>query len=222
MKKQIFKVIIPIIASVTITLFILTVFFDKNNNTNQEFYNGLPVSYAEVLYAYDTSTKEKAMGISDYAFIAKVEKILRTEYKNPIKVKSGLFRTTVMTDPYTIYRISVIKNIKGNLDTSKPIESIQLGGLNKNGKSYMFAKGESLLNEGEYYLFMTSVWAQKDGEIIEVPQLNRILSLGDSFDINSKDSLDIINKYEQAYKNEIVPSTIEKHISKYDVNYIKE
>lgn len=177
---------------------------------------------------FDTSTPERAIGISKYVFVCKINEILRTEYKYPTEIEISLTETTTITTPYTVYSIDVIKNIKGNLDTSKSIEYIQYGGLNEDGKSYTFIDGGALLEIGGYYILIAGTWGG-DGGIIDVSDPNRIISLGKNFDITSESGLEIVRKYEEAYRNEIVPSVensnimdILNHISKYDVNYTSE
>ena len=56
---------------------------------------------------YDTSTPERAVGISDYVFVAKIDGIARTEYRNPTTVETGLSSSETRTTPYTVYNIEV-------------------------------------------------------------------------------------------------------------------
>ncbi len=229
MKKKKFKIIkVTSIMAFAIVLGFFLAKTDAGNKFLQQIYNGKPVYYAMASYMYDTSTPEKAIGISDYVFIAKVNKIARTEYKNSIETETGLNEKTKTTIPYTIYNISVIKNIKGELITSEPIEFMQYGGLSEDGKSYILMEESSLLKTGDYYIIMGNTF-EKDGENVEVAEPTRVISLGNESDFSQKDSLNTITKYEQAYKNEIVPSTSKGdsvdykkgYISKYDVNYLK-
>lgn len=69
------------------------------DNHNTELYNNLPVTRAHGMKMYDTSTPEKAIGISDYVFVAKINKILRTEYKNQIQIKDDNKVKTISSDP---------------------------------------------------------------------------------------------------------------------------
>jgi len=219
MKKNKFKIVLSILTCILIAVVIIILVTYKNKT----------VYYASAMYLFDTSTPEKAIGISDYVFVCKINKILRTEYKYPIEIEISLEETAIVTTPYTIYSIDVIKNIKGNLDTSKSIEFMQYGGMNEDGKSYMFLEeGSYLLEKGGYYILMADTWLG-DGGIIEASEPNRIIALGKNFDITAENGLEIVSKYEEAYKNEIVPSTkngdiVDKinHISKYDVSYISD
>ena len=208
-------------AGIIIGIFI---FIDKVEKEPQETYNNLPLYTSSAMWMYDTSTPEKAIGISQYAFVAKVNKILRTEYKNPVKIENGLLATKIVTDPYTVYDINVIENIKGNLRTDSSIEFMQYGGINEDKKSYTLIQGGELLKEGQYYILLVEVF-DKEGNI-EVSDPNRIIQLENNNDINTASlSNDIISKYKQAYKNEIIPEgydTNKKTISKYDISNISD
>lgn len=214
-----------------ILLSILTFYSISNvekTSSSQEFLNyiqGLPINYAHAIYAYDTSTPEKTAQNSKYIFIAKINEVVRTEYLNPIEIEDENDGTKeIIYDPFTVYSINVIKNIKGELDTSKSIELMQYGGLNYDGKSYVFCDGGSLLNIGEYYLILTG--AMNDGNL-EVSNPDRIVAL-EKFEENFKSSRsavnNIINIYEEASKINIERNENEKipildNVSKYDVNY---
>lgn len=191
--------------NIIIIIFIIAlIFIFKNNNKyTGELYNGLPIYYSEVLHVHDISTPEKAMGVSKYAFIGKVNKILRTEH---LKSKGHT--------PTTIYEIEVVKNIKGELKTDEPIELEQLGGLAKNKKNYEFASDSpKLLNSNEYYVFMTSV--NEESGSIEAFENTRIISLGETF--NEKE---IVNKYTDILKNQEIPDGFkEQQASRYEVDF---
>ena len=182
---------------------VLSVVIMNSNSTDyeQKTFNGLPINSSSAFWGYDTSTPEKAIGSSDYAFIAKVNKILRTEYThiNPTETKT-------LSTPYTIYEIEVVENIKGELDTSKPIEFKQFGGLEEDGKSYTFIEGGSLLNEGEYYIIMASTWADRNGEDIETSNPDTIVSLGKNYNPLSRNNT--VAQYKLAYENEQVPESL--------------
>lgn len=217
MKATKFKVLgIVILFGIIGIMSVLSMNFNSNDYETKTF-NGLPVNSSSAFWGYDTSTPEKAIGCSDYTFIAKVNKILRTEYThiNPTKTKT-------LSTPYTIYEIKVIENIKGELDTSKPIEFKQFGGLEEDGKSYTFIEGGSLLNEGEYYIIMARTWAERSGEDIETSNPDTIISLGKDYNPLARNN--IVAQYKLAYENEQIPEKLkkeEKAVSKYDVNYSK-
>lgn len=173
------------------------------------------------VYMYDTSTPERAVGISDYVFVAKIDGIARTEYRNPITVETGLSSSETRTTPYTVYNIEVVKNIKGELITSEPIEYMQYGGINEDGETYTFMEGTGLLETGKYYILMVGTF-EGDGGIIEVTEPNRRILLDDVENDEDVENSELVKRYEEAYKNEVIPEGFEeedRYISKYDVNY---
>ncbi len=119
-------------------------------------------------------------------------------------------------NPYTVYEIEVIENIKGGLILSKPIEFMQFGGLNKDKKSYTLVKNTSLLKKNEYYIILCNAFGAKEGSI-ETSSPDKIISLGKDYKSNEN-----ISTYKKAYENQIVPDNYESNgISKYDINYSK-
>ena len=222
-KNKIFFVILAIVLVLAIVIVtIMQLYYKKSiEQSNLELYNGLPVNISRATYMYDTSTPEKAVGISDYVFVAKINEITRTEHRNPITVETGLFSSKTITTPYTFYSIEVIKNIKGELITSEPIEYMQYGGLNEDGKSYTFMEGTELLETGKYYIIMADTFGE-DGGDINVTEPNRRILLEDVNNIEDVENSELVKRYEEAYKNEIIPEgfdTNDRYTSKYDVNY---
>ncbi len=220
--KIIFISIATILVLAIATVTIMQIYYRKGiEQSSQKFYNGLPVNISRATYMYDTSTPEQAIGISDYVFVAKVNEIIRTEHRNPITVETGLFSSETITTPYTFYSIDVVKNIKGELITSEPIEYMQYGGINEDGESYTFMEGTELLETGKYYLIMADTFGEDGGEI-NVTEPNRRVLLEDVNSVEDIENSEIVKRYEEAYKNEIIPenfNTNERYISKYDVNY---
>lgn len=218
-----------IVISLAIILFCLG-FVSYQNYTSKRnitFYKGLPVNYTHATFAYDTSTLPKAIGSSDYAFLCKVNKIIRTEYKNPVEVEVDTENTKIVYDPYTVYSITVVKNIKGNLQTDSEIELLQYGGINYDKKSYTFLEGSEYLSEGEYYVLMPDAMSEK-GEI-EVADKNKIFPIGNDIDLEkTKSGENILSKFSQALKNQEIPLTAEgkkiknNYASKYDIKYVNE
>ena len=222
-KNKIIFIVIAIILILTIAIItIMQLYYRKGiKNSNLELYNGLPVNISRASYLFDTSTPEKAVGISDYVFVAKINKIARTEYRDPVTIETGLFSSEVWTTPYTYYEIEVVKNIKGELITSEPIEYMQYGGINEDGETYTFMEGTGLLETGKYYILMADTFGG-DGGIIEVTEPNRRILLDDVENDEDVENSELVKRYEEAYKNEYIPEGFynwERYTSKYDVNY---
>lgn len=227
MKKKNYLIICISVLVCIVLGIVIAVYISGSKNPNygkqQELYNGLPVLDTQTMLMYDTSTPEKAIGASDYVFVAKVNQILRTEYKNYVTKEVGLFRKETVGTPYTIYSIDVVKNIKGELVTTEPIEFMQCGGINEDGKSYTFINGSRLLEDGKYYIIMAETWGGNGG-MIEMAEKDRIIELGENYNTKSANNINLIEKYEEAYKNQVVPTDSEGnqrtgYKSKYDVNY---
>lgn len=174
-----------------------------------------------VLYMYDTSIPEQAVGISDYVFVAKVDGIDRTDYIDTGTVELSLSGNKKIKSPYTVYDIEVVKNIKGELLTSKPIEYMHYGGINKDGKSYTYIPEVRPLETGKYYILLVNTF-RENGGALETSDKNRIILLDDVENDEDIENSELVKKYEEAYKNEYIPEGAEeetRYTSKYDVNY---
>lgn len=209
MRKKVYSIII-------FTLVLAFVAIINISNSKKD----LPIYSTSAMWLYDTSTPEKAMGISDYAFVAKINKVLKTEYKNSVMLETSLNgKNKTVYDPYTVYEITVIENIKGEIITNKPIELMQYGGLNYDGKSYTLLENSELLIPGNYYILLSNVWPEEN--ILETSEPTRIINLGDN--LAATNSVRNITKYKEAYSTQVIPANYETSniISKNDINYIK-
>lgn len=199
-------------------------FENKNNQANiedvivtkynYEDYEGLPVNSSMIIdYAYDMSTPEAVIGLTDYTVVVKINSIDRTEYRNPQQVVvEG--KNKIVRQPYTIYTAQVIENISGELVEN--IEISQVGGLSEDKKSLDFPNNMKPLNIGEYYIL--SCHASNETGILEFSSNQEIELLGKS--INNK----IVEKYKIAAQNQIISEEFnrEKQKSKlYDVEFNK-
>lgn len=223
MKKKILFVIIGIVLGFAIISF---GFFTKSREFVQnstKTLNGLPVYESSGIMAYNMSNINEAVGAVEYVFVAKINNIDRTEYRNSMEVESnadGSLKKEI-ADPYTVYTIEVIENIKGNLVIGENIELVQNGGLNQDGKSYTFLDGGSLLEVGQYYVILAFVPSSAEGELLihnkyTYEKININADSVSSYDLNLNENA-VVNKYKSAYDNEIVPDTKTTHyLSMYD------
>lgn len=215
--------------------------FILSQKDNKNLYNGLPVSYTFSCYVYDTSTPNKAVAVSKYVFIAKINSILRTDYFNPTEIKKFFFKKIKYT-PYTVYDVDVIYNLKGELVNN--VELMHYGGINTDKKSYTFSSLNNdfkFLNTGEYYIILAAASYFNNSLDIIAPYENSIIPLGNIDDDVMNDILnnnevdykynyviEKINEYKLAIKNEELPTgnssilnDLLNKTSKYDVNYKK-
>ena len=190
------RIVIVLLFVVTITISYLLL--SKNN---QKLEN-LPVEKIKGSMVYDMSTKEESIGAVDNVFVAKINNIVKTVYdENDI--------------PSTIYEIEVIENIKGNLPSNKTIELTQKGGLNKDQKSYTFYENAYLLEEGQEYIILAFV-PFNNGDLVIHNEYTYIKL--DNNSISKKNSINIVDQYKEAYKNQIIPSSkVDNFKSKYEV-----
>lgn len=197
-----------------------------NTNTKEasvSYYNGLPVSDIHASFAYDMSTPEKAIGAADYVFIAKIDKIVRTEYRNPVEIEiaADKSKTKIVSEPYTIYSVRVIKNIKGSLNTFENIEVQQLGGISESENEYFFLEDTKLLKVGEAYLLLAFVPFENGS--LEINSADTIVNLKQSYTKlgvdevkNSIDTDSAVFSYEKASAKQVIPNYKENYVSKYD------
>lgn len=196
---------------------------------NHDQYKELPIYYNDAVYQYDTSTPEKTVGVADYVFVAKINKILRTEYRFPMKVTVDGIEKTIY-DPFTVYDVTIIQNIKGEITEKRNVEVVQYGGLNADKTSYSFMEDMGLLNVGEYYILLACA-SPETGELrieeessvvllenIEENELEFVKNLENikNTEIDIKDNKsdnkkpyssasEIVSKYVKAADNEILP-----------------
>ena len=187
-------------------IFIIYIFinFNKNNESISSFEtHDFPVYYTQMSYLNDTSTPELAIADAPYAFIAKINSINRTDYKNPVEVELTADGSETMTiyDPYTIYNITVIENIKGNLIKNTEIELEQMGGLNNYEESYTFPEDTGFLTVGDYYILIA--YAPFENDTIQINSSTSIVHLG-KIENNATINLfsNIINNTNTTVKNE--------------------
>lgn len=156
-----------LVASVAAILMITTItgcsehYSNKMSKTYDSFTlsSELPVVYDEGSFMVNIDNPEEIVGWGDYVFVAKVEDELRTEYTNVRKSEDG----TITGKPYTVYSITVIDNLKGNLKKNKPIEFFKHGGVNYDGKSISLLKGDILLESRKYYILVAA--SEADGRL---------------------------------------------------------
>lgn len=195
--------------SISIFLLIGAVTIMVNKKTNYK----IPTYYSHATYAYDMSTPETIIGATNYTFVGKVKYAKATEYRYPFEkeITPDGSKTKTISDPYTIYSVEVIKNIKGNLVDE--IELVERGGFSEDLKSYVYFDNMAGLEQNHYYLFMAFA-VTNGGELqITSPYSYVDLEINDADEI---DNNDIYLKYKEAYKNQIIPIGYLDYKTKYD------
>ena len=211
-KKQRKKVVLLIIVLAVIILITYIIV----NKKDQPLYKGLPFSMSLGLPIYDYSSKPSAVGASDYVFIGRVNKVLRTEHQKTIDSNNKLSYYS-----HTVYSVDVVKNIKRKLVTDQSIEVRFAGGIDRSNKRFQLHNNLMMPNEGEYYIFLA--YLEGDAQPLNINFKELIVSLGSNY--NAKDKNILVDEYTSAYKNEIIPNSAEyiwpktPYTSIYDVDY---
>ncbi|NCC86467.1 MAG: hypothetical protein EOM05_01180 [Clostridia bacterium] len=189
-----------------ITTLFICLFLSNKNNT----YDDSPISYISCSYIIDVYDINAVIGDADYAFIGKVDKIIGTEYKFPVKTEKG-----TVSAPYTNYSVTVLENIKGELTKNTPITVQKSGGLSEDGKTYCVFEDDFLLNEGKTYVFFA--YAQPDGSLLVSGANSNILiaNVNEKTDITKTDEY---KKVSNSFKNQ-KESKREHRTAKYDISY---
>ncbi len=176
-------------------------------------------------FAIDVNDPKETVGDADYVFLGRVVQDVNTVYKNPVTIETSDGAKEVST-PYTNYKVTVLKNIKGDLitDTSMPIQ--KAGGINKDGSSVVLYEDDDLPEVGKSYVFLA--YAQDDGSLLVSGPNSSIYVEGVNQDVTSKKiakntaslnegSLDLISEYENAYENEIATDR-DRSVAAFDAN----
>lgn len=158
-------------------------------------------------YLFDTSNIYQLTGYVDYVFVANIEELIGTTYRDVYCYPDG----SVSASPFTNYKIKVLYNIKGNLDVNSSIPVSKYGGVNYDQKSISCSVSD-LPEVGKTYVLFG--YADENGEIYLEPSSNVII---DDFDISNPTQGGIAT-YIKAYENEDLSVTREpRYISKYEL-----
>lgn len=111
-------------------------------------------------WAFDVNDKNKVAGFADYVFVAEVKRVVGTGYDD-VKFYDGF---DFDDNPFTLYEIRVLENLKGQLTTKKDIPLTKHDGVHFFGKSVSALEGDNLPDEGECYIFLCN--ADEDGELV--------------------------------------------------------
>lgn len=147
----------------------------------------LPVKQMHASFVYDTESKEESVGMVDHVFLGKVVSNDGTSDRED--------------SPYTNYTVQVLENIKGSLTTDTPIQIAKHGGVYKDGSSVYLFENDVLPEVDQTYVFLA--YAQKDGSLTVSGPHSNIAA--------DADAETVVETYQAAYTNEIIPVERERH-----------
>lgn len=187
-----------------VLLLILTLFVSGCANKSSKY---LPIDYISGDYVVDMENPREVIGLGDYVFVAQVNKEIETEYRNVKELGNG----KKVGMPYTVYSITVIDNIKGKIKLNEPIKFEKQGGIKIDKKSISLPEGDSMLEEGVYYILIAS--AEPDGRLAQGGPTAAIKLEG-----NSKNEIISSKQYKdyQEYYQEEIKYERERFKSKYE------
>lgn len=188
-KLLLFIIILIVIITLTIILIINNITSTSSTKNYMEKYANLPRNDILIDYLLNLADTEIAADVHPYIFIGKVNTMLRTEYRDPTKIEllPFGFPTKTIYHPYTIYDITVVQNLKGELATNTNITIEQKGGVDKNKKSVSFPGNSDFLKENCYYIFLAT--ASSDTNELYLSSGFNIVELGTLSDNNIKEQV---------------------------------
>lgn len=207
---------IALVLSFALLVILFTGFSKSEANVSTKKSADLPINYLHATFSINVDDLKAVVGDADYVFVGYVDQLLGTEYKNPVTLDTENGTKTV-SSPYTNYSITVLDNIKGELqkEVSNPVQ--KSGGLSEDGASVILYENDSLPEANKTYIFLA--YAQPDGSLlVSGPKSNVPVEV--SSDVSKRSAVDVAetNEYQiyvEAEKNEITTNR-ERFVSKYD------
>lgn len=163
-------------------------------------------------WAFDVNDKNKVAGASDYVFVGEVKKVVGTGYTD-VRYYDGF---DIDENPFTLYEIRVLENIKGELTTNRDIPLTKHDGVYYFGKRVSTIEGDNLPDEGECYIFLCHT--DEDGELV----IGSFSYFGDIYLCKAEEytgNESLIEIYRDAVEN--MDESVyfgEKYKSKYDIS----
>ncbi|TVX88086.1 type II and III secretion system protein [Paenibacillus agilis] len=176
----------------------------------------LPIHYLHGTFSIDVHDPAAVVGDADYVFVGRVDKVVGTEYKHAVALETEA-GTKEVASPYTNYSITVLENLKGELQTgvSNPVQ--KSGGVNQDGASIVLYEEDILPQVDNVYIFMA--YAQKDGSLlVSGPSSTIAVPTNGTFSETSLASVAETNEYQtysKAVHNE-KESVRERFVSTFD------
>ena len=156
----------------------------------------LPVEYLYADFAIDTNNPYEVVGFADYYFIATVDEVVGTSYRNEVTLETEDGGQRKVSTPYTEYSVDVLRNIKGTLPEDESILLTKVGGVSRDEKSVVVYKNDMMLEPGKIYA-MTACVQQNGTLLVSGPNSCEIVEN----DVNTIDSDE--DGYGDYYANEV-------------------
>lgn len=156
----------------------------------------LPVEYLYADFAIDTNNLYEVVGFADYYFIATVDEVVGTSYRNEVTLETEDGGQRKVSTPYTEYSVDVLRNIKGTLPEDESILLTKVGGVSRDEKSVVVYENDMMLEPGKTYA-MTACVQQNGTLLVSGPNSCEMVEN----DVNTADSE--VDGYSEYYANEV-------------------
>lgn len=123
----------------------------------------LPVVFNHASFSVDVNDPRATAGDADYVFVAQVDSIDGITYKNPVTIETDDGSKEV-SDPYTNFHVTVIDNLKGELETSVSIPVQKAGGVTEDASMVVLYEDDLLPEVGSTYVLLA--YTQTDGSLL--------------------------------------------------------
>lgn len=156
LKEKKFIILSVVLVLVVVSICVGSIILNKANSQGEKKY---VISEMRGSYSIDVNNLSSIVSDADYVFVGKINEILDTEYKWPVDVNGE-----TVSSPYTNYSVSVVENIKNDLDINQPIFVQKAGGISEDKSEYFVYEDDVIPEVGSYYIF--SVYVQSDGSLL--------------------------------------------------------
>lgn len=177
------------------------------------------VKESEACWLFNPADKAKLVYFFDYVFIARIDELVGTTYEDVVELEGG----RIVATPYTNYKITVLQNIKGNIEAGVSIPFAKYGGIDAENQYLSAFEKELFPKAGETYIIIA--YADENGELRSFGPNTNILLCKDSTNIErdlAKSGADnpyqtAINTYIEAYeKHDDAYEPAVRYTSKYE------
>lgn len=168
-----------------------------------ENYEDLPIANIIVDYVFDPNDLNAHAGFVDYIFVGRIEEVTGVTYTDVRLFYHDFPIARIDAFPITGYKVTVLQNIKGELQ--KDITINQGSGPSANGKQMEITAG-AIMKENDVRIFLMNT--DTDGELYVSSNLGAVMlgNLSDTEDysefIKNEDVKETIEKYSDAFENQ--------------------
>jgi hypothetical protein len=204
-KKRDFFTVLAVVAVVAFAVCVYS--FSNDDSIVGE--SSIPISRLHGSFTINVDDPLAVVGDADYVFVANVLEETETVYEDVVTVETASGAKEV-GDPYTRYIVSVIENLKGNIEENVEVELLKAGGISQDNDVIFLYEDDALLEVGSTYVLIA--YAQPDGSLLVCgPNSSKIIE-ANSDRVRSNQTY---ASYVTACENQVVTSR-ERYTSVYE------